>query len=288
VICRKNSALLAFSLVEVMVAVGLLAVIIVGLLAMFYQTQRAFRAGMTQVDVLESGRATIELIARELQETAASIDNVVTNVQITKFPNYVPIPMELPGNGSVNLMIQNLSFLRRMNFHDPSGSDGWTGQSYQVSNAVAGVGTLYRLTVTNGIQDSTVVAEGIRNADVKTAPDFRPVADGIVHFRIWPQDSRGVTILKTNGSSIIAFNSIDPNNVFPDSYWFWSNALPSYYDIELAVLEPKSIEQFRSRYAIDPLKASDYLQRQAGRIHFFKRRVSVRSGPTYFAVTNVP
>jgi len=79
-------------------------------------------------------------------------------------------------------------------------------------------------------------------------------------------------------------SKVDPNG--PDTYLFSSNGLPSYFEIELAVLEPKSLEQLRAR--TDKVKADAYLQRQAGRIHFFKRRVPVRNGPAYFAVTNVP
>src|SRR6185295_14642440 len=60
----------AFSLIEIMVVMGLLVVIILGLLLMFNQTQRAFRAGMTQVDVLENGRTATEMIARELSQIA--------------------------------------------------------------------------------------------------------------------------------------------------------------------------------------------------------------------------
>src|SRR6266699_2420166 len=61
-----------FSLLEMMVAVTLLLIIIAALLAMFYQTQRAFRLSATQVDVLESGRAAMELIGAELPEIAPS------------------------------------------------------------------------------------------------------------------------------------------------------------------------------------------------------------------------
>ena len=55
----------AFTLIEVLVVVALLSVIILGLVAMFSQTQRAYTLGMTQVDVLEGGRAVTEMITRE-------------------------------------------------------------------------------------------------------------------------------------------------------------------------------------------------------------------------------
>src|SRR5450631_107530 len=62
----------AFTLVEIMVTVALLAVIILGLVAMFNQTRRAFTSSLTQVDVLESGRAAADLVGREMEQMAAS------------------------------------------------------------------------------------------------------------------------------------------------------------------------------------------------------------------------
>ena len=47
----------AFTLIEIMVTVALLSFIILGLMAMFHQTQRAFRNSITQTDVLEGARA---------------------------------------------------------------------------------------------------------------------------------------------------------------------------------------------------------------------------------------
>src|SRR5688572_7407791 len=69
----------AFSLIEILVAVTLLSVITIGLLAMFYQTQKAFRIGTSQVDVLESGRAAMQLICRDLQQMHTSTMDNVTN-----------------------------------------------------------------------------------------------------------------------------------------------------------------------------------------------------------------
>src|SRR4051812_38323136 len=46
-----------FSLIEILVVVALLSVIILGLVAMFHQTQKALLSTTTQVDFLEAGRA---------------------------------------------------------------------------------------------------------------------------------------------------------------------------------------------------------------------------------------
>src|SRR5436190_8356573 len=78
----------AFSVIEMMVAVSLLAVIIVGLLAMFYQVQRAFRAGTAQVDVMEGGRAGMLELTRELQQMSPTYFDGATNFQVTLAPGY--------------------------------------------------------------------------------------------------------------------------------------------------------------------------------------------------------
>ena len=53
-----------------MVTVALLSVIILGLVAMFNQTRRAFMSSLAQVDVLESGRAAADIISRDLEQLA--------------------------------------------------------------------------------------------------------------------------------------------------------------------------------------------------------------------------
>src|SRR5215468_11182220 len=61
-----------FSLIELLTAVSIMVVIIFALYAMFNQTQKALRANLTQVDVLEAGRAAAEMMGRELQQLTAS------------------------------------------------------------------------------------------------------------------------------------------------------------------------------------------------------------------------
>src|SRR5262245_14906486 len=58
----------AFSLIEMLVVTVLLAVIILGLVAMFDQVKRAFTTSVTQVDMMEGGRMAMDLITREVAE----------------------------------------------------------------------------------------------------------------------------------------------------------------------------------------------------------------------------
>src|SRR5260370_29875183 len=63
---RTPHSIRAFSLVEILVTMALLSVIVLGLLAMFHQTQRAFTQSLMQVDVLEAGRAATDVMTREV------------------------------------------------------------------------------------------------------------------------------------------------------------------------------------------------------------------------------
>src|SRR4051794_37113284 len=129
----------AFSLVEVMVAVGLLAFIIVGLLAMFYQTQRAFRSSATQTDVLEAGRATMQLIRQDLQDMHVAGHPLVTNflLRVSPGPNLVfPLPPTKVDNLRTERL--DLTFVQKI-------SDEWVGIRYRIDSATNGVGTLRRM-----------------------------------------------------------------------------------------------------------------------------------------------
>ena len=69
---RSRAGSRAFTLLEILVSVALLSFIVLGLFAMFNQTQRAFRMSMTQSDILEAGRAVMEMMPRELEQATMS------------------------------------------------------------------------------------------------------------------------------------------------------------------------------------------------------------------------
>ncbi len=180
---RKN----AFSLVELLVAVALMTVIIVGLYSMFNETQRALRTNVSQVDVLESGRSAIELIVQDIQQAEApgalrqapsgeilfpppykiTTARAITNrsphfwsgIQTNRIRPYFTEPMTqnlADGTMRINI-IQEVFFLTRSNLN-------WVAKGYFVSpsrtNAVLpnapekiSYGTLFRFASPNVIVD---------------------------------------------------------------------------------------------------------------------------------------
>lgn len=177
----------AFSLVELLVAVALMTVIIVGLYSMFNETQRALRTNVSQVDVLESGRSAIELIVQDIQQAEApgplrqapaksilfpppyKITNVyaITNrsphfwsgIQTNRSQPYFTNPMiqNLADDTKRINILQEVFFLTRSNLN-------WVAKGYFVSpsriNAVSpnapatiSYGTLFRFSSPNVIVD---------------------------------------------------------------------------------------------------------------------------------------
>src|SRR6266581_4684194 len=156
----------AFSLIEILITVGLLSFIILGLLLMFNQVQRAFRSSTTQADILEAGRAVADMLARELEEMTPShiaykpgklrSINFMTEIESPAYGHYDfgdPLRQFLPGatmpDGSgptrTNI-VQEFFFMRKLN-------QDYVGTGYLVvphySNAVTdvSVGSLYRYAV---------------------------------------------------------------------------------------------------------------------------------------------
>jgi type II secretory pathway pseudopilin PulG len=249
---RQSKHEIAFSLVEVMVAVGLLTVIIIALLAMFYQTQRAFRGGLTQIDVLENGRAALQLISREMREMAAAGEPGVTNFN---FALVRKSTLDSPASG-FRYMINDLTFLRRVN-------DDWIGTVYKVAQPEYGAGILHRFT-TNVVRTNVVALDRFLGTVVPGVGGFNRIVDGVVHFEVFAYDQSGNLI---------------PQPEPQGGYLFSSNDLPAYIDLELGLLEPKSFEQFRIRAEKSQADGLRYLTNQwvAGRVHLFKDRIAIHN-----------
>jgi hypothetical protein len=208
-------------LIEIMITVGLLSFIILGLLAMFNQTQRAFRTSMTQSDVLEAGRAAMDMIGREVAQMSPSQmpDMLLGGVRLraTNFfsepspffegpPGYAPLKQGLPGMPStVNRtnLLQRFYFLTRLN-------QDWIGTGYDVlpeNPTDPIVGTLYRFSSTNryvmvvGTNNLSLAFQAaVRKASRNLATgigvtDLSRIADGVVHLRVRTYANNGFLII---------------------------------------------------------------------------------------------
>jgi type II secretory pathway pseudopilin PulG len=283
----------AFSLLEIMVVVGLMSVIILGLMAMFSQTQRAFRLGMNQTDVLEAGRMATDLVAREVQQIVPSYRHL-TNAAPNFYAELTSAGSDqaLPGSEiSRTNILQDVFFVTREN-------QTWKGVGYFVrSNAISPgvftpVGSLYRYetnlhTSIFGASPWALYA-GFNAARLNGNPlNVSRVLDGVVHFKVRTYDTNGLWIhpgiayfnvgfapldAVSNGT-IALTNSLTRGEV--PWIFFYSNAAPAFVELELGVLEQQTYERYRG-IPIATAQA-DFLRKQASRVHVFRQRIPVRN-----------
>ncbi len=254
----------ALTLLEMMVAVTLLAVIMIGLLAMFQFTQRALHVAHTQTDVFENARGAIQLVTRDLSEMTAYNATNVVNAQGTS--NSSPVGSLLLAQPSINVPVyfEEAFWLTRVN-------DDWQGIGYYVDGVNFGVGTLYRYSETTNYS----AAPFLRNRFLASAPAHR-VSDGIVHFSL-----EAVHIYRDPTSALGKEQYIRRNNFtfpLPDTNAVPVFSLPKFVDLEIGVLEPAALKQFSAlTNNPDPTLAKRFLQEHVGRIHFFRERVPIHN-----------
>ena len=272
----RSAAKAGFTLVEILVVAVLLTVIILGLLAMFQQTQKAFRVGLTQTDVLESGRATTQLVARELEHVRAA------NGAAVNFFAWIPFPrqeQDLPGppTDSGGVVLKRWNFLEEMFFLTRS-NQYWIGIGYRVGGPAigSGIGSLYRYETNSHVSADPYWMLG----DFTNQPlgNLSRIADGIVHFKIQAYDLKGILLTNEVAQNIpdtiirMSSGTYAPGQV---GYYSMTNkTVPASVDFELAILEPRAQERVRS---LPEPAASAYLAQQAGRVHVFRQRVTVRN-----------
>src|SRR5215831_1213810 len=183
---------LAFSLIEIMITMGLLSFIILGLLMMFQQVQRSFRSSMTQTDLLESGRAVTDQIARELEEmtpTQFAYDPVngypAINFMAELYGEFAtdPLRQSLPG-----AQVERSNFVQQIFFMSKVGQN-WIATGYRVlpDYTGTGLGTLYRFTTNStavpgrvlplGYEPPILLSTNFLNAAGNPPAGFTQIAD---------------------------------------------------------------------------------------------------------------
>jgi type II secretory pathway pseudopilin PulG len=271
---------LAFTLVEVMVVMTLLTLIVIALMGVFSSTQSAFRASITQTDVLESGRAAMDLITADLRAMAPSggTSGGAVNFYVNADQNSLPLVQPLIASGASRTNVQqNLFILSQGNLN---GVPTWYGTGYAVLLTPTNTYSLYRFSANLPVAQANA-ASNLFSAffyNFLSAPqNYSHLLDGVVGFRVHPFNPNGgiinyqvPNIIYTNP---VPFPSAGPTQLGETSYWFYSNAVPAAVEIEMATLEDRTLQRADSR----PTTAlrNQYLQDQAGRVHIFRQRVAI-------------
>ncbi len=273
-----------FSVLELLLASSILSLIVFGLYQVFHQTQKALHANVTQVDVQEGGRAAMDFLVRDLEQTTSCNLSNGVNVWVNNSPVGRPITMTtLDTNVFRTNFFDDLFFLSKYN-------KDWTGTGYRVllanpTNGFAsytnfvGVGSLWRYTATTN--SMVLTSNNLLQAFVNASPtNMQRVTDGVVGLRLIPLDSFG-RVQTTNPPNLATIPpwliSITTNRLdrLPVTFAYYTNALPAYIDLELAVLEPPTLDLFRS--IPNAQSAANFLSQQAARVQLFRQRIPLRS-----------
>lgn len=254
------------TLLEMLVATTLLVVIVLGLTAMFVQTQKAFRSGITQTDVMGGGRTVVDMMARDFQQMSDAKDSNVVNF----FYGYKYEWNQNDGKGNVrtNYLADTFALEHINNI--------WYGVGYAVSNAVNGgatmgtplVGTLYRYVYSTNDVPSYNPCYLFTNEVINgsfPSNDFQPVIDGVVHMRLRAFDANGMELT----------NAFDPTVLtLPGD--FPSNEIPNSVELELGILEPAVLEQVRA-FGTNLVAQQSFLTNRMGAVHMFREQIPVRA-----------
>lgn len=259
-----------------LVATTCLVIIVLGLTAMFLQTQKAFRGGHTQRDVMEGGRTVVDMLARDFQQMADA-----KNVNITNFFYGIRSGNLIQGDAQGDIRTNKLSdafVLQHIN-------NTWYGVGYAVSNVVGGgissgtpiVGTLYRYVYqTNDVPTANPCGIFLNEA-VNFGTNFQRIIDGVVDFRLRAFDQNGVEILTNCDPNAVVLAMPDPITNHWCSYGgLTNNSLPNSVELELGILEPDVVEQVRAIGTNVPAELA-FLTNRMGAVHVFRQQIPVRA-----------
>jgi type II secretory pathway pseudopilin PulG len=294
---RGGAATRAFTLVEVLVVVVLMSFIILALMVVFNSTQSAFRASITQTDVLEGGRAAMGLIKSDLESMTPSFGqtngavNFYANTNIYQYQfGSTPLVQSLAGTSSPNTqrtnVLEKFFILTRQN-------TTWTGVGYVVDTTSTNYfNPLYRFTATANVSaqnmpwglytnffDNTVLPVSPANTNLSH------LMDGVVHLTVRAYDPNGywMTNLPTYYYDPVfgqMTNDLSKNVWFSGPAWgevgfyMFSNTLPASVEVQLGMLEDRTLQRAQS---ISGLTQSNYLAQHAGQVHLFRQRVWIHN-----------
>ena len=263
---------------EVLLVVSLLSLIVLALMNVFSATQAAFRASITQTDVLEGSRAAMQLITSDLRamtpsggvsNSAALNPGPVNFFTVANDNNYIPLSQSLPGSSVRRANLLNKFFvLGRQN-------NKWIGVGYVVDNTNSSpLYPLYRFYRETNITTSPVVLfNEFRSAiDGAQWTNMSHVMDGVVHLVVRAQDTNGMWI---DNNYTNAQNHLRLGSVYGEAQlYMFSNSVPASVELQFGVLEDRPLARAES-LPFRSLAQSNYLAQQAGKVHLFRQVVPI-------------
>jgi prepilin-type N-terminal cleavage/methylation domain-containing protein len=269
-----------YSLIEIMVAMTLLTVIVVGLLASFNQTQRALRASVAQTDTLENGRAFLNLLGREMQEIVLFPEGVSNAMRFASVARSTDtLVQKIPGSSASRTnRLQSFCFTVRnrdnadwrtvfYDFRKSEYTDRPIVSLYRAerdfayrnaTNDLASTGRSF-LSWTYGAQSNT--------------NDFRRMLDGVIHLQFYAYDQNGVMIPEWSGVGGRGY-------FFTNQIVVSTTQVPAAIEVELGLLDPDVLRRVKAiSESGNPTAVQDFLSDRSGNVQIFRQRINLPSGP---------
>ena len=277
----------AFSLVEVLIVITLLSLIVLALMQVFSTTQRAFRASVTQTDVLEGGRDAVDMIAQDLKQITPSGSYSNNAVNFFTLDNdyspalgYSPLVQNLPGSGASWTNFLNYFFLLGRE------NTKWIGIGYAVNSTnITPLYPLYRFYEETNLATSPGILLtnflNIINQGLWTNGNMSHVLDGVVHLVVRADNPNGYSMTNTyqfNGSQWVTNKNVRfyppawPGGVV--GFSFYSNSVPAAVELQIGILEDRPLTRAQSLPYGLPAQLN-YLQQQSGHVHVFRQQVTI-------------
>lgn len=293
---RHHRRAAAFSLLELLVAMGMLSIIVLALFSMFDQTQKALHNAIGQVDVMESGRSAMDLLVRNIERVRSANVPAVTNLSVYRLDRdsgssgSYSIPGILDG-GHRDSALNELFYLT------PVQGNQWKAEGWFVANDsnpalspdVSLLGSLYRFESTN-----LVALRGPKVTNLfrqqwfeftqqrsTNSTQFNRLLDGVVFFRTLPFGTNGVALDHT--VYVPPTNAVPPGvlitnlNASVSLTAFTGKTLPSAIEVEVGMLPPKLLTQYRSLPSGNGQIRSNFFVVHAADVLIFRQRIPIRT-----------
>lgn len=283
---------IGFSLIELLVSMGLLSVIVLALFSMFDQTQKALHNAVGQVDVMEPGRSAMDLLTREIERGRATKFARVTNLAILRLDRNGPY--FIPGTSDG---LHRDSALNELYYLTPLRGNQWTAQGWFLASEAdpsqppdaSKLASLYRFESTNvialrGPAVTNLFAQQWTEFNRRSTNlnQFNRFLDGVVFFRAAAYSATGLpldTLLRPadvpSGVIITNFNASISMTAFTNQ------ALPSALEIEVGLLPPKLLSQYRALPSGPGINLvairSNFFTQHGGDVLVFRERISLRT-----------
>jgi hypothetical protein len=252
----------------------------------------------------------VELLRRELEQMAAP--GGATNISYFSGLRSWPRSLDLPGQGAERTNVLEALYFLVPDRQNPS-NRVWQATMYQVlarvnltpdnlidptfrtNVAAEGVGWLARASIPVPLTQTNAgyTFPLLTSTNAMVLGEFQRVADGVVHFRVTPLDSRGRPLFYLPGNAYLPYVAHAANRfnwqpgpgraeLVERDYLFSGERVPAFLQLELGLLEPQVLDRWRSMPT--PESRARYLNQQAARIHFFKQRIAIRGAPTLLPI----